>query len=244
MVQSRRSSYKRKNPALHARHRRDQALPQSHSAILRSTSKLRHSGCRARNGLTLSLPEPVGRYCQESGMDPGAGATHEVGWEGCDSRRHAPRRLQPPPRLLGSQGHRRRARRRNPARRSPRATRSPTRSSKTRATAVLFQNGQRVEPRFDLTQTRSTLPTCSTSSTAHTEPDIEGFEQAVEEFKERVPELAQGLVKAKIEAAHKNNKKFQAAFDTSSTSASTRSTRTSARRPSMRCWSSTSSPSG
>jgi hypothetical protein len=29
---------------------------------------------------------------------------------------------------------------------------------------------------------------------AFTEPDIEGFEQAVDEFRDRVPELAAGLV--------------------------------------------------
>jgi predicted helicase len=34
----------------------------------------------------------------------------------------------------------------------------------------------------------------------------------VAEFKERVPELATGLVKI-LTAAHKSNKKFQAAFD-------------------------------
>src|SRR5439155_4254893 len=41
--------------------------------------------------------------------------------------------------------------------------------------------------------------------------DIEGFEQAVDEFKERVPELAQALAQ-KIEQAHGDNPKFQAAF--------------------------------
>jgi predicted helicase len=45
-----------------------------------------------------------------------------------------------------------------------------------------------------------------------TEPEIEGFQQAVDEFKTRVPELAKGLVE-KIVEAHKTNKKFQAAFD-------------------------------
>jgi predicted helicase len=47
---------------------------------------------------------------------------------------------------------------------------------------------------------------------AYTEPEIDSFEQAVEEFKERVPELAKGLVD-KIADAHKTNKKFQAAVD-------------------------------
>jgi predicted helicase len=43
------------------------------------------------------------------------------------------------------------------------------------------------------------------------EPDIEGFEQAVAEFKDRVPELARGLLH-KIKEAHKSNRKFIAAF--------------------------------
>ena len=36
---------------------------------------------------------------------------------------------------------------------------------------------------------------------AYAEPDIQGFEEAVGEFKERVPELAQGLT-AKIKEAY------------------------------------------
>ena len=44
------------------------------------------------------------------------------------------------------------------------------------------------------------------------EPDIEGFEEAVKEFKERVPDLARGLVK-KIRKAHKDNPRFIAAFE-------------------------------
>ena len=47
---------------------------------------------------------------------------------------------------------------------------------------------------------------------SYTEPDIEGFEEAVDEFKERVPDLALGLV-AKICEAHKDNAPFQAAFE-------------------------------
>jgi transcriptional regulator with XRE-family HTH domain len=47
---------------------------------------------------------------------------------------------------------------------------------------------------------------------AYAEPDIDGFEQAVAEFKERVPDLARGL-DAKIKQAHKDNVKFQTAFD-------------------------------
>jgi hypothetical protein len=78
--------------------------------------------------------------------------------------------------------------------------------------AVLYQNGQPVEPRFDITEGQQLCDLLNLFY-SHTEPDIEGFEQAVDEFKERVPELALAL-KAKIEAAHKKDKKFQEAFDT------------------------------
>jgi predicted helicase len=46
---------------------------------------------------------------------------------------------------------------------------------------------------------------------SYIEPDVQGFEQAVDEFKGRVPELAKGLL-YKIKDAHKTNKKFIAAF--------------------------------
>jgi predicted helicase len=46
---------------------------------------------------------------------------------------------------------------------------------------------------------------------AYVEPNIEGFEQAVGEFQERVPELAEGL-NEKIKQAHASNKNFQKAF--------------------------------
>jgi len=45
----------------------------------------------------------------------------------------------------------------------------------------------------------------------YAEPDIEGFEEAVEEFQERVPELARGLAE-KIREAHKDNPRFIQAF--------------------------------
>src|SRR5258707_11013708 len=47
----------------------------------------------------------------------------------------------------------------------------------------------------------------------YTEPDIASFESAVQEFKERVPELAQALLGI-IEREYKQNKKFIAAFNT------------------------------
>jgi hypothetical protein len=79
-------------------------------------------------------------------------------------------------------------------------------------TAVLFQNGNEVEPRFDLREPQQ-LCDLLNQFYSHIEPDIEGFEQAVEDFKERVPQLALAL-KEKIEDAHKKNKKFQEASET------------------------------
>jgi hypothetical protein len=76
--------------------------------------------------------------------------------------------------------------------------------------AVLYQND--VERfRADLTDRRQ-LADLLNGFFAYTEPHVEDFEQAVAEFKERVPDLAKALDE-KIKAAHKDNKKFQAAFD-------------------------------
>ncbi len=76
--------------------------------------------------------------------------------------------------------------------------------------AVLFQNGA-VAFEADLQQPQQ-LADLLNAFYAFTEPDIEGFEQAVDEFKERVPELALALA-AKITQAHSDNPKFQDAFD-------------------------------
>jgi len=76
--------------------------------------------------------------------------------------------------------------------------------------AVLFQNGQE-RFRADLTS-RDQLAHLLNQYFSFTQPDFERFDQAVDEFKERVPDLAQALV-AKIQAAHKSNAKFQAAFE-------------------------------
>jgi len=46
----------------------------------------------------------------------------------------------------------------------------------------------------------------------YTQPEHDDFHEAVAEFKERVPDLARGLA-GKIEAAHKDNAKFQTAFN-------------------------------
>ncbi len=81
-------------------------------------------------------------------------------------------------------------------------------------TAVLYQNKQEVR-RYqigDPAQGPKELADLLNQFYAYTEPDIEGFEEAIEEFKQRVPELAKGLVE-KIQQAHKNNKPFITAFD-------------------------------
>lgn len=77
--------------------------------------------------------------------------------------------------------------------------------------AALYQGGQE-RFRADLTNPQQVADLLNQFYT-YTEPDIESFEQAVTEFQERVPELAKGL-NDKITAAHKTNKKFQAAWAT------------------------------
>src|SRR5260370_13020039 len=77
--------------------------------------------------------------------------------------------------------------------------------------AILFQNKKRAFE-YDLhnpTEVGDLLAQFFT----YTEPDIASFEVAVQEFKERVPELARALLKI-IEGEYKRNKKFIAAFDT------------------------------
>src|SRR5262249_30660362 len=59
-------------------------------------------------------------------------------------------------------------------------------------TAVLFQNG-RERYRLDLTDPKQ-LVSLLNEFYAYTEPEIDNFEQAGEEFRERVPELAKGVV--------------------------------------------------
>jgi predicted helicase len=76
-------------------------------------------------------------------------------------------------------------------------------------TAILFQNGQRVlvvpmkEP--------ARLAELIAQFFSYVEPEIEEFEHAIDEFKERVPDLAEGL-KKKIEEAHRTNPAFKRAF--------------------------------
>ena len=76
--------------------------------------------------------------------------------------------------------------------------------------AQLYQNGERAMI-VDLTDARK-LADLLNAFFAYTEPAHENFGKAIDEFKERVPDLALGLVE-KIKAAHTDNPKFIAAFD-------------------------------
>ncbi len=76
--------------------------------------------------------------------------------------------------------------------------------------AILFQNKKRAFE-YDLHNPTEVGDLLSQFFT-YTEPDIASFEVAVQEFKERVPELARALL-AVIEREYKLNKKFIAAFD-------------------------------
>jgi hypothetical protein len=75
--------------------------------------------------------------------------------------------------------------------------------------AVLFQSGERAGD-YDLSQPEH-VAALLTRFLSYTDPNIEGFEQAVERFKQDTPELARGLL-GLIEEAHLHNAKFQAAF--------------------------------
>ena len=75
--------------------------------------------------------------------------------------------------------------------------------------AQLYQNGERAMV-VDLTDARK-LADLLNAFFAYTEPAHENFGKAIDEFKERVPDLALGLVE-KIKAAHTDNPKFIAAF--------------------------------
>jgi len=74
---------------------------------------------------------------------------------------------------------------------------------------LLYQNGQ-LAMRADLTEPAQ-LCDLLNALFSFTEPAHEDFDKAIDEFSERVPELARGLV-AKIEEAHRENRPFQKAF--------------------------------
>jgi predicted helicase len=78
-------------------------------------------------------------------------------------------------------------------------------------TGVLFQGKQKINGPYSLGNPKE-LAALLNQFFSYTEPDIEEFEEAVEEFKERAPELARGLVE-KIQQAHRDNPPFKAAFE-------------------------------
>jgi predicted helicase len=76
--------------------------------------------------------------------------------------------------------------------------------------AVLYQGGERAGE-YDLMLPEQ-VATLMTRFLSYTEPNIEGFEQAVERFRHDTPELAKGLLEL-IDGAHKNNRRFKDAYD-------------------------------
>jgi len=77
--------------------------------------------------------------------------------------------------------------------------------------AVLFQNAKECQ-RYDL-QKPADVADLLNRFYDYIEPDYLGFDEAIGEFKVRIPELGADLA-ATIAEAHKKNKKFQAAFAT------------------------------
>jgi predicted helicase len=75
--------------------------------------------------------------------------------------------------------------------------------------AVLYQGGQE-RNRFDLADPKQ-LANLLNDFFSYTEPEIESFHTAVEEFKEAVPDLARKLV-AIIATAHERDSEFKSAF--------------------------------
>ncbi len=80
--------------------------------------------------------------------------------------------------------------------------------------AILYQNKKRAAE-FDLTK-RESLIDLLRQFFSHTEPEIATFEAAVQEFKERIPELAKSILTI-LNEEHKKNKKFITAFATFAT---------------------------
>ncbi len=75
--------------------------------------------------------------------------------------------------------------------------------------AILYQNN-RLVLQADLTQPKE-LTNALDLFFHYAPPDIENFEHAVEDFKESIPDLAQGLLKV-IKEEHARNKTFVSAF--------------------------------
>ncbi len=76
--------------------------------------------------------------------------------------------------------------------------------------ALLYQGKSTIPTEYDLTKDDRIIDLLRDFFT-YVEPDIENFEEAVDEFKERIPEHAQALLGI-IKDEHKLNRKFQVAF--------------------------------
>ena len=81
--------------------------------------------------------------------------------------------------------------------------------------AILYQNKRRVPVEFQLDNAND-LQDLLNQVFTYVEPDIQNFEAAVDEFKERISEHAQGLLKI-ITDEHQLNQKFRKAFLTFAT---------------------------
>ncbi|HVB23263.1 MAG TPA: type ISP restriction/modification enzyme [Ktedonobacteraceae bacterium] len=77
--------------------------------------------------------------------------------------------------------------------------------------AILYQSGK-IALDIDLTRPDQ-LTDLLRQFFSYTEPDIATFEQAVDEFRQRIPDLAQGLL-ARISEEHSKNRQFVTAFST------------------------------
>ncbi|GCE26334.1 hypothetical protein KDA_18180 [Dictyobacter alpinus] len=78
--------------------------------------------------------------------------------------------------------------------------------------AVLYQGKRNTPNEYDLSDQNRVIDLLRDFFT-YVEPDIENFEEAVDEFKERIPEHAQALLNI-IKEEHNLNRKFQVAFAT------------------------------
>jgi predicted helicase len=78
--------------------------------------------------------------------------------------------------------------------------------------AVLYQNGRRVPGDFSL-EDRQARADLLIQFFSHTEPDIERFDRAVEEFRERIPDQARGVLELIHKERKEGNREFAAAFE-------------------------------
>ncbi len=117
------------------------------------------------------------------------------------------------------------------------ATRSTTSSSRTPPPPSFTSTGKRLLS-VDMKDPAKLADLVQTFF-QYVEPEIEEFEHAIDEFKERVPDLAEGLAK-KIATAHKTNPAFKQAFANFFELCRTSLNANLRNRPWTRCSSSTS----